>query len=73
MPVQFHKLPSIRAFAAGRPWVWVDDGIHDLGRLDDPPDGILVPVDASRGIMSVDPEALCARLERLVTAAPKGP
>jgi hypothetical protein len=35
LPVQFHKLDSIRAFAAGRPWAWIDDSIHDLGRLED--------------------------------------
>jgi hypothetical protein len=63
LPVQFHKLAAIRAFAAGRPWVWIDDSIHDLGTLDDPPDGILVPVDASRAIMSVDPEALRAHVD----------
>jgi len=65
LPVQFHKLRSIREFAAGRPWIWIDDGIHDLGRLDDPPDGILVEVDAGSGIVSVDPHDLYARSERL--------
>lgn len=58
LPVQFRKLGAIRAYAAGRPWIWIDDSIHDLGRIEDPPDGILVPVDAREGIMSVDPEAL---------------
>jgi hypothetical protein len=71
LPVQFHKLDSIRAFAAGRPWIWIDDSIHDLGRLDDPPDGILVPVDAGKGIVSVDPQALRTQLEQRVTAPPK--
>jgi hypothetical protein len=70
LPVQFRKLPSIRAFAAGRPWIWIDDSIHDLGQQEDPPDGILVSVDASSGIISVDPDALHAQLQRM-TMPPK--
>ncbi|HEX6524841.1 MAG TPA: hypothetical protein VF070_33280 [Streptosporangiaceae bacterium] len=65
LPIQFHKLDFIRAFAAGRPWAWIDDSIHDLGRLDDPPDGILVPVDSGSGIMSVDPLRLRRGIDRL--------
>jgi hypothetical protein len=62
LPVQFRKLGAIRAYAAGRPWVLIDDAIHDLGRLADPPDGLLVPVDAGEGIVSVDPAALLRQL-----------
>ncbi|MGW0084719.1 hypothetical protein [Streptomyces sp. NPDC003393] len=72
LPVQFHKLRAIRAFAAGRPWVWIDDSIHDLGPVDDPPDGVLVPVDGSLGIVAVDPEALRVELDRRVAAWPTG-
>ncbi|MFF4598878.1 hypothetical protein [Amycolatopsis sp. NPDC001319] len=71
LPVQFRKLGAIRAYAAGRPWVWIDDAIHDLGHLPDPPDGLLVPVDAGEGIVSVDPVALREQLARL-SAVPGG-
>lgn len=58
--VQFHKLEAIRAHADGRPWVWIDDDIDDLGAQPDPPDGVLVRVDPRRGIADVDPDALIA-------------
>jgi hypothetical protein len=40
--VQFHKLAAIRAYVAGRPWAWIDDGIDDLGLVPDPPDGLAI-------------------------------
>ncbi len=65
IPVQFHKPAAIRAYAGGRPWALIDDGIDDLGPVPDPPDGLLVRVDPHRGLADVDPEALAARLARL--------
>ena len=64
LPVQFRKLPAIRAFAAGRAWVLIDDSIHDFGLVADQPDGLLVPVDPGRGITAIDPDALRAQLGR---------
>jgi hypothetical protein len=61
LPVQFHKLSAIREYAAGRPWVWIDDSIHDLGEVPELSDGILVPVDSSRGIVDIDPAILKQR------------
>lgn len=66
------RFDIVWAFAAGRPWAWIDDSIHDLGRLDDPPDGIFVPVDSGSGIMSVDPLRLQRGIDRL-TACPPSP
>ncbi|MEU6141999.1 hypothetical protein ABZ848_16735 [Streptomyces sp. NPDC047081] len=61
---QFDKLPAIRDFAAGRPWIWIDDGIDDLGVRPDPPDGLLVRVRPGHGLADVDPEALFKKLDR---------
>ena len=55
---QFGKLPAIRAYAAGRPWAWIDDGIDDLAVQPDPPDGLLVRVRPGYGLADVDPDAL---------------
>jgi hypothetical protein len=63
--VQFRKLPAIRELAAGRPWVWIDDGIDDLGAQPDVPDGVLVRVDPRRGIADLDPAALALAAGRL--------
>jgi hypothetical protein len=65
LPVQFHKLPGIRSHAAGRPWLLIDDSIHDLGHVPDPDDGLLVPVDSSRGIVDVRFADLQRRLAAL--------
>ncbi|PWV85807.1 hypothetical protein SAMN05421630_102155 [Prauserella marina] len=65
LAVQFNKLPAIRAYAGGRPWVWIDDSIHDLGEIPAPADGLLVPVDGSRGITEIDPAELLEKLSRL--------
>jgi hypothetical protein len=67
LPVQFHKLPVIRAHANGRPWVWIDDSVHDLGRVDEPGDGLAVRVDPHQGITAVDPELLYGQLMRKVS------
>jgi len=72
LPVQFLKLPAIRAYAAGRPWVLIDDAIHHLGLVEDQPDGLLVPVDPGRGITAIDPEALRAELDRHLEKAAAG-
>lgn len=64
LPVQFHKLPAIRRYAAGRPWLLIDDGIHDLGHVPEPDDGLLVPVDSHRGIVDVRAADLARRLAR---------
>lgn len=64
LPVQFRKLPAIRAYASGRPWVLIDDSVHHFGVAATQPDGLLVPVDPSRGITAVDPDALHAELAR---------
>jgi hypothetical protein len=66
LPVQFRKLPAIRAYAAGRAWVLIDDSIHDFGLVEDQPDGLLVPVDPGRGITAIDPDTLRAELDRHV-------
>ena len=67
IPVQFHKLAPIRAYAAGRPWVWIDDSIDDLGPVPDPPDGLLVRVDSRRGLTDVVPDALAVLLAGVLT------
>jgi len=64
LPVQFRKIPAIRAYAGGRPWVLIDDSIHDFGPVAVQPDGLLVPVDPGRGITAIDPDALRAELDR---------
>lgn len=64
LPVQFRKLPAIRAYASGRPWVLIDDGIHDFGVTVSQPDGLIAAVDPGRGITAVVPEALHAELAR---------
>jgi hypothetical protein len=68
LPVQFHKLPAIRRHAAGRRWLLIDDGIHDLGQVPDPDDGLLVPVDSTRGIVDVRPADLLRQLATLPAA-----
>lgn len=73
LPVQFHKLPAIQAYSAGRPWVWIDDGIHDLAPVEPPAGGILVPVDARRGITAVDPELLYRSLMQSTSVEEVGP
>ncbi|QRP47353.1 hypothetical protein [Amycolatopsis sp. FDAARGOS 1241] len=67
LPVQFRKLTAIRTHAAGRPWAWIDDAIHDLGPIPEPKDGLLVPVDPRVGIMAVDPVALREEVFERVT------
>jgi hypothetical protein len=62
IPVQFHKLDAIRAYAAGRPWVWIDDSIDDLGPIPGQPDGLLVRVSPRRGLADIDPDTLAARI-----------
>ncbi|MFF9040567.1 hypothetical protein ACF090_34460 [Streptomyces sp. NPDC014892] len=62
MGAQFDKLPAIRDFAAGRPWVWIDEGIDDLGAWPDPPDGLLARVRPGHGLADVDPEELFDKL-----------
>jgi hypothetical protein len=39
IPVQFYKPAAIRAYAGGRPWALIDDGIDDLGPVPTPPTG----------------------------------
>jgi hypothetical protein len=69
LPVQFNKLPAIRAHANGRPWVWIDDSVHDLGPVDEPGDGLLVRVDPQQGITAVDPVRLYDQLTRKMSGS----
>ena len=67
LPVQFDKLRTIREYAAGLPWVWVDDPIVDLSG--EPPaceDGIVVRVDPAVGLLGVDVADLRDRSRALV-------
>lgn len=58
LPVQFHKRDAIRRYAAGRPWVWIDDSIDDLGDEPIPEDGVLCRVDPRRGMYDLDAQTL---------------
>ncbi|QFY10036.1 hypothetical protein GBF35_28375 [Nonomuraea phyllanthi] len=54
LPVQFNKLAAIREYAAGRPWVWIDDPVVDLDPLPGEPGGVIVRVDPARGLAGLD-------------------
>lgn len=59
LPVQFDKLATIRRYAAGLPWAWVDGPVVDLhGEVPRVDDGVIVRVDPRRGIEGVDASAL---------------
>lgn len=66
LPVQFDKLAHIRRYAAGLPWVWVDDPLVDLsGEPPECDDGIVVRVDPTVGILSLDVDDLVTRVRAL--------
>jgi hypothetical protein len=54
LPVQFDKLATIRAYARGLPWVWVDGPVVDLHDPGDVADGVIVRVDPRSGIAGID-------------------
>ena len=59
--VQFNKASAVRDFAAGRPWVLIDDGTDVLGGHPLPdPAGLTVHVRPDLGIAEVDPGRLLA-------------
>ena len=66
LPVQFDKLAHIRRYAAGLPWIWVDDPLVDLDG--EPPvcdDGVVVRVDPTSGIAGLDVDDLRSRVREL--------
>ncbi|GAA3875560.1 hypothetical protein GCM10022381_17820 [Leifsonia kafniensis] len=66
LPVQFDKLATIRAYADGWPWVWVDDELADLAA--EPPicaDGVVIRVDPRIGISGLIPADLLAAVQAL--------
>nr|WP_274637641.1 hypothetical protein [Microbacterium bovistercoris] len=67
LPVQFDKLATIRAYARGLPWAWIDGPVVDLHATDEVRDGVVVRVDPSRGIVDVDATALDAALAGLAS------
>ncbi|WP_370111678.1 hypothetical protein [Streptacidiphilus sp. MAP12-33] len=63
------KTPEIVAWAAGRPFAWVDDEIaradQDWVRRNHPAPALLLPVDASTGLTAADLATLSAWAESL--------
>ena len=66
LPVQFDKLPAIRAYAGRLPWAWIDGPVVDLHEPADVTDGVIVRVDPARGIAGLDFDALDFEMAELV-------
>ena len=65
LPVQFDKLATIRDYARGLPWAWIDGPVVDLHEPGTVDDGVIVRVDPAFGIAGVDLDALGAGLREL--------
>ncbi len=66
LPVQFGQASALAAYAGPRPWALIHDGTDQAPARSE---GIVVSVDARRGIAEIDPEALIHRLRSMATVA----